>query len=176
MALGIIVCGAGGRMGGALVRAVAQSGDYRLVGAIDKPGSARLGKDAGESSGAGHLGLAVTDRIDAVLKSSSVIIDFTNPAASLQFLRSAAKTRTPIVIATTAATPSPVARSVRRNGLPSASRVYMACTMCWDWSEFPNTYRNRRLSSAIHAGDLTTPWRHIYFFVIFSNPAILVET
>jgi 4-hydroxy-tetrahydrodipicolinate reductase len=101
MALGIIVCGAGGRMGGALVRAVAQSGDYRLVGAIDKPGSARLGKDAGESSGAGHLGLAVTDRIDAVLKSSSVIIDFTNPAASLQFLRSAAKTRTPIVIATT---------------------------------------------------------------------------
>jgi 4-hydroxy-tetrahydrodipicolinate reductase len=88
-------------MGGALVRAVAQSGDYRLVGAIDKPGSARLGKDAGESSGAGHLGLAVTDRIDAVLKSSSVIIDFTNPAASLQFLRSAAKTRTPIVIATT---------------------------------------------------------------------------
>jgi 4-hydroxy-tetrahydrodipicolinate reductase len=101
MALDIIVCGAGGRMGGAVVRAVAQSADYRLIGAIDKPGSARLGRDAGEVCGAGHLGLAVTDRIDAVLKPSSVIIDFTLPAASLQFLRSAAKTRTPIVIATT---------------------------------------------------------------------------
>jgi 4-hydroxy-tetrahydrodipicolinate reductase len=101
MALGIIVCGAGGRMGGAVVRAVASSADYRLVGAVDKPGSVRLGKDAGEISGAGHLGVAVEDKLDSVLQSNSVIIDFTNPSASLQFLRSATKSRTPIVIATT---------------------------------------------------------------------------
>jgi 4-hydroxy-tetrahydrodipicolinate reductase len=101
MALGIIVCGVGGRMGGAVVRAIQQSADCRLIAAIDKPGSARVGKDAGEISAAGHLGVPVTDKLDAALKSNTVVIDFTHPAASMEFLRSAAKKTTPIVIATT---------------------------------------------------------------------------
>jgi 4-hydroxy-tetrahydrodipicolinate reductase len=88
-------------MGGAVVRAARQSSDVRLVAAIDRPDSARLGNDAGAISGAGYLGIDVTDDIDTVLKSNAVIIDFTNPEASLGFLRSAAKKRTPIVIATT---------------------------------------------------------------------------
>jgi 4-hydroxy-tetrahydrodipicolinate reductase len=105
MTLGIIVCGIGGRMGGAVVRAVNQSSDIRLVAAIDRPGSARLGNDAGGISGAGRLGIEVTDKIDAVLTSNTVIVDFTSPESSLGFLRSAAKKRTPIVIATTGFNP-----------------------------------------------------------------------
>ena len=101
MALGIIACGAGGRMGGAVIRAVAQSTHYRLVAAIDKPGSTRLGKDAGEISGAGKLAVVVADDIDPELKPSVVIVDFSNPEASLSFLRRAAEKATPIVIATT---------------------------------------------------------------------------
>ena len=101
MALGIIVCGVGGRMGGAVVRAIQQSPVFKLVAAIDKPGSARLGKDAGEISAAGHLGIAITDKLEPALQSNTVIVDFTNPEASLGFLQSAAKKRTPIVIATT---------------------------------------------------------------------------
>jgi 4-hydroxy-tetrahydrodipicolinate reductase len=101
MALGIIVCGVGGRMGGAVVRAIRQSADVQLAAAIDKPGSARVGKDAGEISAAGRLGVLVTDRLDGALKSNAVIIDFSNPAASMGFLRRAAKKATPIVIATT---------------------------------------------------------------------------
>ena len=101
MALGIIVCGVGGRMGGAVVRAIQRSADCRLVAAIDKPGSARMGKDAGEISAAGGVGVSVTDNLDAALKSNTVIIDFTNPAASMEFLRSAAKKHVPTVIATT---------------------------------------------------------------------------
>jgi 4-hydroxy-tetrahydrodipicolinate reductase len=101
MALGIVVCGVGGRMGGAVVRAVKDSPGVELVGAIDKPGSARIGRDAGDLSAAGHLGIAVNDKIEPVLKRSTVIVDFTNPEASLSYLRAAAKTSTPIVIATT---------------------------------------------------------------------------
>ncbi len=101
MALGIIVCGIGGRMGGAVVRAIQQSPDLNLVAAIDKPGSARLGKDAGEVSAAVHLGIAITDKLEPSLKSNTVIVDFTNPEASLRFLQSAEKKRPPIVIATT---------------------------------------------------------------------------
>jgi 4-hydroxy-tetrahydrodipicolinate reductase len=101
MALGIIVCGVGGRMGGTVVRAIQQSPVFKLVAAIDKPGSARLGKDAGEISAAGHLGIAITDKLEPALQSNIVIVDFTNPEASLGFLQSAAKKRTPIAIATT---------------------------------------------------------------------------
>jgi 4-hydroxy-tetrahydrodipicolinate reductase len=101
MTLGIILCGVGGRMGGAVVRAVKDSAGVELVGAIDKPGSARIGKDAGEISAAGRLGVTVSDKIEPLLKPSTVIVDFTNPEASLGFLKAAAKTSTPIVIATT---------------------------------------------------------------------------
>ena len=59
MALGIIVCGIGGRMGGAVVRAIQQAPDLELVAAVDKPGSARIGKDAGAVAGA--LGLLCAD-------------------------------------------------------------------------------------------------------------------
>jgi len=101
MALGIIVCGAGGRMGGAVIRAVQQSADVKLVAAIDRPGSPRIGKDAGELSGAGSAGILVGGQIVTALKPKSVIIDFTSPEASLGYLKEAAKHRIPIVIATT---------------------------------------------------------------------------
>ncbi|HEY2917813.1 MAG TPA: 4-hydroxy-tetrahydrodipicolinate reductase [Candidatus Binatia bacterium] len=101
MALGIIVCGVGGRMGGAVVRAVKDSTGVELVGGIDKPSGVRLGKDAGEISAAGRLGIPVTDKIEPLLKSNTVIIDFTTPEASLGFASIAAKSGTPIVIATT---------------------------------------------------------------------------
>jgi 4-hydroxy-tetrahydrodipicolinate reductase len=101
MPLNIVVCGAGGRMGGAVLRALRQTSAVELVGAVDRPGSPRLGKDAGEMAGAGKLGVPLTERIEPVLKSKPVVIDFTNPPASLQFLRACAKQGTPMVVATT---------------------------------------------------------------------------
>jgi 4-hydroxy-tetrahydrodipicolinate reductase len=101
MALDIIVCGAGGRMGGAVIRAVQQSPAVTLVAAIDRAGSQRTGKDAGEISGFGKIGIPVSNRIDPALKRNSVIIDFTSPEASIGYLKEAAKWRIPIVIATT---------------------------------------------------------------------------
>ncbi len=101
MALGIIVCGVGGRMGGAVIRAAQETAEVRVIAAIDRPGSARIGKDAGEVSGAGSLGVAVSDRIAPAVKANSVIIDFSTTEASLGYLKEAAKQRIPIVIATT---------------------------------------------------------------------------
>jgi 4-hydroxy-tetrahydrodipicolinate reductase len=99
--LKIVVCGVGGRMGGAVVRMVAQQPDVELIGAIDRSGSPRLGKDAGEVAATRRTGIAVTDRIEPYLTPSAVIIDFTSPAAALSYLRAAAKKATPMVIATT---------------------------------------------------------------------------
>lgn len=88
-------------MGGAVIRAVQQSRAVKLVAAIDRAGSQRTGKDAGEISGVGNIGIPVSNRIDPALKPNSVIIDFTSPEASLGYLKEAAKYRIPIVIATT---------------------------------------------------------------------------
>ena len=113
MPLGVIVCGAGGRMGGAVVRAIQQSRNIKLVAAIDKPKSARVGKDAGEVASAGRLGIEVSDGIEPYLTARSVVIDFTNPEASLGFLRAASKKCAPMVIATTGFNPKQLAEIKR---------------------------------------------------------------
>jgi 4-hydroxy-tetrahydrodipicolinate reductase len=101
MPLNLIVCGVGGRMGSAVVRAIAESHAVKLAAAIDRPGSPRIGKDAGEIAGAAHLGIAISDRIEPHLSSKSVVVDFTNPDASLRLIRAASKERAPAVVATT---------------------------------------------------------------------------
>ncbi len=101
MPLGVIVCGAGGRMGTAVVRALQQFQGVTLSAAIDKPASPRMGRDAGEVAGAGRLGIPVSDEIAPFLKPKSVIIDFTNTEAALGYARAAAKKRVPVVIGTT---------------------------------------------------------------------------
>ena len=101
MALGLIVCGVGGRMGAAVVRAAKETPGVELVAAIDRPGSDRLGRDAGEISAAGHLGVEVSDEIEPYLKPDAVIIDFTNAAAAVDRLRTAAQKAVPTVIGTT---------------------------------------------------------------------------
>ena len=92
-------------MGSAVVRAIQQTAGVELIAGIDKPGSPRLGQDVGELAAAGHLGLAVTDRIEPHLRSNTVIIEFTQPEASLGYLEAAAKKSVPIVIATTGFSP-----------------------------------------------------------------------
>ncbi|HWO40643.1 MAG TPA: 4-hydroxy-tetrahydrodipicolinate reductase [Candidatus Eisenbacteria bacterium] len=117
MPLELIVCGAAGRMGGAVIRAIRQAGDVALCAAIDKPGSPRLGRDAGEVAGAGPIGVKLTDRIEPHLDRRAVVIDFTNPAASLGYLKAAARAARPIVIATTgfsAGQRAAIARLARR--------------------------------------------------------------
>ena len=45
--------GAGGRMGGMLVREIARANDLSLVVATDRAGSTHIGLDAGELAGVG---------------------------------------------------------------------------------------------------------------------------
>ena len=100
--LGLIVCGVGGRMGGVLVRLIQETAGLALAGATDRPGSRRLGQDAGEVAGAGHLGVEIVDRIDDTSAAGNrVIVDFTTPEASVANMKAAAKSATPIVIGTT---------------------------------------------------------------------------
>lgn len=79
----IAVVGAGGRMGRSLIEAVQQQPGVELAAAVDRPGSAAVGRDAGELVGIGTLGISVVDDLEQVTDCFDVLIDFTLPEATV---------------------------------------------------------------------------------------------
>ena len=88
--LKVAIAGAGGKMGGANIRALAAAAGVSVVSAFDRPGSAAVGKDAGESSGIEALGVLIGDDPEAALAVADAVIDFTAPAASVALAQRAA--------------------------------------------------------------------------------------
>ncbi len=100
MRLNMTIAGSSGRMGRALLEAVNQASDMRLVAALERSGSPYLSKDAGELIGASY-GVAVTDDIVAALSESNVLIDFTRPEGTLAHLAVCRARNVKMVIGTT---------------------------------------------------------------------------
>ncbi len=99
--MGLVVVGAAGRMGQALIRTIAAVDGVRLAGAIERPGSPQLGRDAGELSGAGPCGVSITDDPLPVFARADGVLDFTSPAATVEFAGYAAQAGVVHVIGTT---------------------------------------------------------------------------
>ncbi|MGE0629097.1 MAG: 4-hydroxy-tetrahydrodipicolinate reductase [Hyphomicrobiaceae bacterium] len=100
----IAVMGAAGRMGRELARAVAANGNCTLAGGIEAPGSEAVGQDIGELAGIGSIGVKVTDDPLALIATVDAILDFTVPAATIEFAGLAANARIVHVIGTTGLT------------------------------------------------------------------------
>ena len=98
---GIVITGASGRMGQMLIRTVLESDKARLVGAIERAGHDWIGKDVGEAMGGAAIGVTVTDEPLEAFAKAQAVIDFTAPAATLQFAKLAAQARAVHVIGTT---------------------------------------------------------------------------
>jgi 4-hydroxy-tetrahydrodipicolinate reductase len=98
---GIVVTGASGRMGQMLIRTVLASDKVRLVGAVERPGHDWIGKDVGVSMGGPAVGLKVTDDPLEVFATAQAVLDFTAPAATVEFAALAAQVRAVHVIGTT---------------------------------------------------------------------------
>lgn len=98
--LNITIAGSSGRMGRALLEAVAQATDMRLSAALERSGSPYLGKDAGELIGV-SCGVAVTDDFAAALPGSDALIDFTRPEGTLAHLAVCRAKGVKMVIGTT---------------------------------------------------------------------------
>ena len=97
----IAVLGAAGRMGQALIRLLAETPGCTLAGAIEPTGSPAIGRDAGELAGVEALGIAVTDDPLPVFAHADGVLDFTSPAATVEFAALAAQARIVHVIGTT---------------------------------------------------------------------------
>ncbi|MGH8209545.1 MAG: 4-hydroxy-tetrahydrodipicolinate reductase [Steroidobacteraceae bacterium] len=99
--MNVVIIGAAGRMGQALVRAACEFPEVRITGAVASTGSASLGRDAGELAGSGRLDVAMTDDLAAALAHADVVIDFSQPHATRSNLAVCRAARKPLLIGTT---------------------------------------------------------------------------
>jgi 4-hydroxy-tetrahydrodipicolinate reductase len=97
----LIVAGAGGRMGRALTRAIADTTGAVLTGALEAPGSELLGKDAGALAGLGENGIKLSADLWSLSKEADGILDFTVPGATIANVAIAAERGLVHVIGTT---------------------------------------------------------------------------
>ncbi len=97
----VVVAGAGGRMGRAIIHAIAAGKGLALAGAVDAAGSAVIGRDAGELAGLGPNGVKVVSDAAPLLKEADGLIEFTTPAVTLAFAELTAAAGIVHVIGTT---------------------------------------------------------------------------
>ncbi|MDZ4136643.1 MAG: 4-hydroxy-tetrahydrodipicolinate reductase [Paracoccaceae bacterium] len=107
---GIVVTGASGRMGQMLIRSIQASEKARLVGCVERGGHAWVGRDIGEAMGGAPIGVTVTDDPLEAFSQAQAVIDFTAPAATVEFAALAAQARAVHVIGTTGLEPEHLER------------------------------------------------------------------
>jgi 4-hydroxy-tetrahydrodipicolinate reductase len=78
----VAIAGSSGRMGRVLIETVLKSADAQLAAALEQPGNAYVGKNAGELVGEMSR-VTVSDDPRSALKGCDVLIDFTRPEGTL---------------------------------------------------------------------------------------------
>ena len=90
----VALCGAVGRMGGEVARAIAEQKDMTLAAAVEAQNHPHVGTKLGETEVVSDL----TSQIDSV----DVVVDFTNPEGATNHVSIAAEHTVPIVVGVTA--------------------------------------------------------------------------
>jgi 4-hydroxy-tetrahydrodipicolinate reductase len=87
-------------MGHALLEGVIGDAELRLHAALDHAGNAAIGRDAGELVGA-PCGVKISTDVAAALQGADVLVDFTRPGATMEYLAACRETGARLVIGTT---------------------------------------------------------------------------
>lgn len=109
----VVVNGAAGKMGREVIKAVSQSEDMTLLGAIDR-NPEYLGQDAGEVAGCGAVEIPILNDLQATLvlatqeKVQGVMVDFTHPSGVYDNVRSAIAYGVRPVVGTTGLSPEQI--------------------------------------------------------------------
>jgi 4-hydroxy-tetrahydrodipicolinate reductase len=96
-----VIIGVSGRMGAALLRAAPAFPQLIITGAVVRPGSLALGRDAGEVAGIGRANLPVTSDLPAALAQADVVLDFSSASATRETLDACRAARKPLLLGTT---------------------------------------------------------------------------
>lgn len=97
----IVITGASGRMGRALIEATLEIDGAVLSGATVRPSSTLVGADAGELVSQGHRGAPIHSDLNLFGALHPVVIDFTTIEATLEHLQWCLENKVPCVIGTT---------------------------------------------------------------------------
>ena len=97
----VAVFGASGKMGRMLIDSVKINPQTTLGAAIDQPGSASIGVDAGVLIGKERCGVTVSDDMGALSALCDVVIDFSGPQGTLALLSHCQREGKAMVIGTT---------------------------------------------------------------------------
>jgi len=98
--LRIIIVGASGKMGQALIKQVSNNSDLLLTGAIDQVSCSTLGMDAGILFGI-KTEVIIDDDFESVIKKGDYVIDFTRPEASMGYLEVCVQNNIKYILGTT---------------------------------------------------------------------------
>ena len=97
---GIIIAGAAGRMGHALLRCMADSKNLRLVAALERADDPSIGRDAGTIAGLEKSDVIITDDF-ATAPQADVLIDFSSRSATAENAKIAARRGIAMIVGTT---------------------------------------------------------------------------
>ncbi|MCH6562275.1 MAG: 4-hydroxy-tetrahydrodipicolinate reductase [Myxococcales bacterium] len=92
--IAVLVTGAGGRMGGHVLRALEGTAGMRTAAALERPGHPDLGHEISP-------GVKLSAELEPALDSAQVAIDFSVPESTLALVDAAARKSVPLVLATT---------------------------------------------------------------------------
>ncbi len=98
--LNIIVVGATGKMGQTLIEEIYHDKQTKLVGALDQKDVSHIGEDAGFFCGI-KTGIIIQPQFDAIFEQADILIDFTRPEASNNYLELCQKNKINYVLGTT---------------------------------------------------------------------------
>ncbi|BAH83171.1 4-hydroxy-tetrahydrodipicolinate reductase [Candidatus Ishikawella capsulata] len=97
----IAIAGVTGRMGKKLIQSLPHIEGIVLGAAFVRPGSIVTGIDVGQVVGEKILGIKLIDNLNTAINDFDVLIDFTNPAATLTYIDFCCKYKKSMVIGTT---------------------------------------------------------------------------
>lgn len=133
----IAIIGASGRMGRMLTSAVLATDGASLAGAIDAPNSPNLGTDMGVLIGQSETGILLTDDVNSIT-AADAIIDFTIPAATVEWAARAAEHGIAHIIGTTgldAAQAAAVQAAAEKNAIVWAPNYSAGVTLLMHLTE-----------------------------------------
>jgi len=102
----VVVCGGCGKMASLAAAYIYDDPKLQLVGIVEAPTHPACGKDWGEALGKKRSNIIVEDNLEKVIENCEVVVDFTNPEASLANLAICVAHKKAMVIGTTGFTDS----------------------------------------------------------------------
>lgn len=99
--LKIIVSGAAGRMGGRIITLANDNKELKVIGALERRDHPKIGSDAGETAGVGKINVMLSGHINDIKEKADVLIDFSEPATTVELAKTAADRGIAMVIGTT---------------------------------------------------------------------------